>query len=255
MAPTDILGLDDMTRVTSTLKLTKASGKSETLIFEGPLAKAEVFALNQILDPLVDEVTLDRPGGDKGVVTLEFFGTDSIGDGAVSDLEETWDVLTQDLWKNIRAHQSFNQVGDQEALERVREAFERGERLDVTVLLEPGLRYYKLLLRGVEEYARTAVILQSTKKVAVGTILAPEWEAVDTAVKLFGEPGSPEPDVATVGTISDMPEADDDLRQWLKRAPNVGHASDTQYNIVQQWWFARTWSNRLYGGDPLPDNP
>jgi hypothetical protein len=124
---------------------------------------------------------------------------------------------------------------------------------------EPDSTYAKLLLRGVGEFVRSTAILRATTVVNARTVAKASWEGVDRAWTLSGESGSPNPpgtgSAGIVGLIDDMPDHDDEKKQWLKRAPQVRSLDRGRFQIVQEWWFARRWSYSLYEGDNEADNP
>lgn len=253
-APLDVLGVDGMSRVGRRRSWSKNSGLGFTEIFEGPVDKAKIFYESFINGPDLDEVTFSQVKG-KGVV--ELFQSDNDPEAAISTTgidNEFWQIQPQDLWKSVRAHQTFNINALQDDLEAARLFYETAGAEGTKPTAGAPKTYFDLLLRGVEEYARSVPVLQQTIRVSKRTTIEASWDGVDRAHVIGAAPG-PTPPTSILGVINNMPEADDTKKQWLKRAPQVMEESDARFQIITHWWFARRWSETLYEGDVENGNP
>ena len=255
-----ILGDNAFTQVATRVGWDKQFGWTTTKEFEGPRAKTDAYANNYVNKPEVARVEKDIRNG-KGVVTVTWVDDDGgLGIALSTFLDnDVWEVIGQDLFKDIRAHQTFNQDNDQAALEEVREAVEKANKNFAVPANDPEKTYYKLLLRGVKEFVRSSAILRRTVVVGPNSLEVANWTGVDKAWKLRGESGSPDlrttGDAKIIGVISSMDEYDSTKKQWLKRAPQVTQLSRRQFRITIEWWFARRWSHALYAGDNENGNP
>ena len=261
-----ILGLNGYTKKSTRKEYTQDTGLSTVVSYEGPIAKIDELLASSILsvqDGTIDKVTSGKSDG-LGVLELSY----ADGDASQSDPNTVqnntiWELVGQDLYKNLQSFdgavsgsQAFNVDANQALLENARLYFETATKEGTIPTGEPYATYYKLLLRGVDQYVRSAAVLRSTINVSRRSLVAGRWVGVDRAWKLNSEDGSPDLDTvgqgAIIGSISEMPEADATKKQWLKRAPQITMASKRSYTITQEWWYARAWSANLYGGDLVP---
>ena len=262
----EIIGLDGYTQVGTRKEYTQDLGLSTVISYEGPIAKIDALLASSILsvqDGTVDKVTANKSDG-VGVLELSYADGDSAQDDPNTVQNNTiWELTGQDLYKNLRSYdgaisgtQAFNADATQALLENARLYFETATKEGTLPSGEPYATYYALLLRGVDQYVRSAAVLRSTITVSRRSLVAGKWNGVDRAWKLDAEEGSPNLDTvgqgAIIGSISEMPEADATAKQWLKRAPQITMASRKSYTISQEWWYARAWSANLYGGDLAP---
>ena len=253
--PVKLIGEDVVTQTGRRRGWTKAQGRSFTDTFRGKKETLEDFYESKVDDDSIDGVQFIN---DSGRVSVEVTTQDESPTGggeSTQVLNEFWEIIPQDMWKNIRAHQTFNKDDEQGNMELARQNFENGKPPLIAGLVANAEIYQKLLLHGQEEYVRTAVILQNTVRLGPRSALSGNWEGVDKALRFDNDPGSPDPPSAIIGTLDDMPEFDDTKKQWLKRAPIVREVQRRRFEIITQWWFARRWSESLYGGDAEDGNP
>jgi hypothetical protein len=265
MAITYIGTSTSLTRVRRYDRWRAESGDQIVEEYVGPLSVAESEYIVAKSSGFWDEVEFSRDKG-KGMLTLAVSTDATTGGGFPIDPKPVWEVVGQDLFRNIRAFGGgttagvvFNAAADQEDLEAVRLRVESAEIEGLLPLAEPMSTYARLLLRGTNEFVRSTAILRSTIVVNSRTSAKASWVGVDRAWKLSGEAGSPAvPGTgasAIVGVIGDMPDADATKKQWLKRAPQIRSLERGRYQIAQEWWFSRRWSYALYDGDNEADNP
>jgi hypothetical protein len=254
-----------LTRVRRYDRWRAESGDQIVEEYVGPLSVASTEYASAKSSGLWDEVEFSRDKG-KGMLTLAVSTESTAGGGFPVDPKPVWEVVGQDLFRNIRAFGGgtaagvvFNAAADQEAMEEVRLRVESAEIDGLLPLAEPMSTYARLLLRGTNEFVRSTAILRSTIVVNSRTSARASWAGVDRAWKLSGESGSPSiPGTgasAIVGVIGDMPDFSAAKKQWLKRAPQIRSLERGRYQIAQEWWFSRRWSYALYSGDNEADNP
>lgn len=257
MAPIDVIGTDGVTLVETRKQWSLPDGHQLVEIYKGPVDKAETFYKSKIWDISLDLVSITRSGG---IGTVELTKADNDGTGAGQSTEElnaVWELLGQDIYRDVRSHETFNKDADQAALAKVQRAWQEQHlhAYDASGDGAPATTYKDLLLRNTTEFVRSIAVLQKTVKISRRAAFAPVWNNVDRALKLFGELGSPAPPAEIVGVISLMPDADNTKRQWLKRAPQVRQVGKHTYQVIYHWWFSRRWSAALYSGDAENGNP
>ena len=265
--PLDIIGADAYTRSGARKAWSQANGYVTVYTYKGPAAKLTAFFLSIVGTDAIDIAEIDISEG-IATVQVTYEDDDGSGGGGASNYNVTWELIGQDIYKDLRTFdgtilgtQSFNLDADQQELETVRKKYLEGKIDDafVAALGAAATVYAKLLLRGTSEYVRSQVILRKTVKVGRRSLIEASWDGVDQAWKLSGELGSPDitgiGTAALLGTISKMPEADDTLKQWLKRAPQIRQIGGNKFSIAQDWWYARHWSLNLYLGDAAAGNP
>jgi hypothetical protein len=257
-------GFDGATLVDQTKGWASETGEYLTYTYAGPVDKIETAYTTAKGSGSWDRVEKRIDGG-KGTLVCTVTA-DSFSGGWPVDPDPVWEVVGQDLFRDLRsfgggtaAGVAFNAAGDQEDLEAIRRAIERAEWVGPLMVGEPDSTYAKLLLRGVGEFVRSTAILRATTVVNARTAAKATWDGVDRAWPLSGGAGSPNPpgsgSAGIVGVISDMPDYESGKKQWLKRAPQVRSLDRGRFQIVQEWWFSNRWSYALYEGDSEADNP
>jgi hypothetical protein len=235
--------------------------------YRGPAAKLTAFFLSLVGTDPIDITEIDITEG-VATVQVTYEDEDGSGGGAATDYNITWELIGQDLFKDIRTFDgtklgttSFNKDADQAALEAVRKKYLEGkvDAAYIAGLAGAPLLYAKFLMRNAAEYRRTQVVLRKSIKVGRRSAMTAAWDGVDLAWKLSGESGSPNPtgtgSAALIGTIASMSEADNGKKQWLKCAPQMRQVGGNKWSITQDWTFARRWSYNLYLGDSEDGNP
>ena len=245
-------GADAVTLISRKKAWSRERGDHYIEEYRGPLAAADTFFDSKRGTDEVDEVTFDQA---KGAATVTLWVMDDVPGGggqATGPLNEYWEVLPMEVYKSIRLHETFNALALQPALEAVRRAYE--EARAHTPPAGAATTYQKLLRLGVEEYVRSQFVLQRTIEVGRRSQVSASWEGVDRAQKITVAPG-PTPPSAIIGALDAHPDYDEDKKQFLKKAPMVRQISRSKYQIMEAWWFARRWSETLYGGDNEDGNP
>jgi hypothetical protein len=260
MAVLEILG-DDATVRTETTLVVGPSGIEKTIErHEGPIPKVTDLYDTAKAGSEWDDINYKKGGG-KGVLVLTKSGAFASREPPTGGDQSTdttigvrWEMVAEQLWQPLRANPEFRQEAAQLGLNKVRTEFERGN-VNYVVVNATLLAYQRLLNRGVEQYLRHVPVLQATITVSSRSIIAASWVGVDRAWKQDGQDGSPEPPTALIGTLGNIKNYQSDKKQWLKLGAQLRQVSDYEYEIVQQWWWARRWSFLLYEGDEETDNP
>jgi hypothetical protein len=257
-------GFTGATLVDTVKGWTSEAGEYLTYNYKGPVAAIETAYTTAKASGSWDRVEKHIDGGSGSLSCT--VTADSLSGGFPADPQPVWEVIGQDLFRDLRsfgggtaAEIAFNVAADQEALEAIRQGIERADWVGPLMVADPATTYARLLLRGVGEFVRSTAILRSTTIVNARTAAKASWTGVDRAWPIDGGDGSPNPpgtgSSGILGVISDMPDFNDEKKQWLKRAPQVRSIDRGRFQIVQEWWFARRWSYVLYEGDNEADNP
>lgn len=259
----NILGLNGYTKVGERKAWNRDSGRTTIFDYEGPREPTDVFMESLVNDPAVDGLQFGSIGG-VGTLSVTYVDDDGTGGGTTTPQDnELWEFIGQDLFKSIKAHPTFNTTspaGVQDTLEAARLYFRTAQQQGSAPSGAPATTYYELLLRGTDEYVRSAAILRQTLLVGARSTTQANWEGVDRAWKFDSEPGSPDMPTAgqqvIIGSVESMDDFFPSLRQWLKRAPTITQAGRRRFRIQTEWWFARNWSEVLYSGTNINgENP
>ena len=253
-----IIGLNGVTMTGWRKGWSPTAGETITYRYSGPEAKVTEYYEGFVGADNHDGININVDDGRPYFEITYADGAD--GGNRQSELNGSWELVTQDIYRNIRAHPTFNKDADQEDIENARLYFESGGLEGVDPAATPETTYLKLLQRGTSEFVRTAVILRYTLRLGRRSILKASWKGVDRAWRIMGQSGSPNPTRgyqrdAVVAYIRDMPDQDPAKKQWLKRAPAVRPLGKYGFSLTQDWWFARRWSETLYDGDNEDGNP
>ena len=258
MPPLDVIGEDEMTRVSHREVWTQLRGSGFRSVWVGPEDKAREYYDDRVNDDDIDDLELDIDGG-KGTVTITSSET-NINGGTLNTqaLNTVWELIGQDFEKDIRQHPTFSEYADpdlataQKALVQVWNEYEKGNFAFAPAAGEPTTMR-NILRRGYTNYMRSLPILRMSVAVSRRSDLSASWAGVDRAWTISSETESPDPPTELLGTIASMPDADATKKQWLKRAPQVRQVGRHDYSIVQEWWFADKWSFLLYEGTEESD--
>jgi len=253
MAVEDILGSNAMTRESRRRRKLESGATRYEETWRGPIPKADILYESYEADETWDDVNQSKDGG-VGVVNISRVDEDI--DPTDEDIQQSalWEVIPEELHKDLRAHPTFNQAADQTAIEAARLAFEAGNGDYDASANAAADTYLEMRRRGVEEYVVTVPVIQRTIRVTKRSDIAFSWSGKDKAWKI-DEPNGPNPPKDILGVIADMPDADATKKQWLKRAGEIRRTSRDEIDIVYQWIWARRWSHTLYDGDDETDNP
>lgn len=279
-----IYGYNDFTLQSKTRTWTPDKGYGWTYVYGGPLDKADAFFESKVADITSDSVTLDTQDG-MGVITVTVIDDDGQGNPQNSEDNDLWEIVGQDCYKDLMTFRGlregngwkqpwisftrdgFDDSGNTDELNKVqtacatiRKGIEEGTPEIYTINAgwsdySPQVYYKRLMERGVTEYVRSTIVLRRTITAGRRSAIKASWAGVDRAWKLDGEEGSPNlkrnGQAALIGVIEDHPEYSPDLKQWLKKAPQIQEIGKRRYSITYEWWFALSWSSVLYAGDGL----
>ena len=265
-APLDVIGLDEMTRTKHTGHWTREKGPGSRETWEGPADKAEIFYADRLNSNTIDDMDIDIEHG-KGTVTITTSEA-TINGGTVNTLalNAVWELVGTELEKDIMQHPTFSEYdsGSAAGVKILRQVITEYERAnyEYTPDVDEPTTLWNILNRGQTNYVRSIPILRQTIGVSRRTTTAVSWGGVDRAHSLTGGVWSPDPPTELIGAIIAMPDAHGNVlgptetKQWLKRAPQVRQVGRHDYSEVQEWWFARAWSETFYAGDnPSGTNP
>jgi len=264
-----VIGLNDYTKVSTRREYTQESGQTTVTTYKGPpdpINDLYESSLAAVQNGEIDSVTTSVENGE-GILEIRVADGDEDGNDPNTVFNNTiWELIGQDIFKNLRSYPgdvsgsvAFNGDSDQDDLEETRLYFETAQTEGSAPSGEPSETYYKLLLRGTDQYVRSTAVLRTTITVSRRSQITLDWNGVDRAWKIDGQTGSPDLDQtgqgALIGQIINLPGYNAEKKQWLKRAPQLTQTGRRNYTITQEWWYANRWSNNLYGGDSETDNP
>ena len=247
-----IIGADALTLVSQNQVWSSDRGARLRTVYKGPPDKAKAAYLSYLNDPAVDEVTCDTLGSG----TLEVFINEQTSAGPSPNNEElnvTWEVVPQDVYKDVLQHETFATYATPKNLANVRSEYERGNT-DYAAVAGVPTTYQTMLNLNYQQYLRSIAVLVKTVRVGSRSSIVASWKGVDRAWKM-NEPNGPNAPTLIIGAVNDLPEYDVTKKQWLKRAPSVRQSGRREFSLVYTWWFARRWSYTFYEGDNETGNP
>lgn len=274
-----IYGINDFVLQSKTRTWTPDKGYAWTYVYSGPLDKADAFFESKVAEITSDSVTLDRQDG-MGLVTVTVVDDDGEGNPPSNEDNDLWEIIGQDTYKDLMSFNGrsdngadakinftrtgFDDSGNTDpandiptALATIRRAVEEANPALYTNASDysPQLYYKRLLERGVTEYVRSTIVLRRTITCGRRSNIKASWAGVDRAWALDGEAGSPNlkknGQAALIGIMEDHPDFNVNLKQWLKKAPQIQEVGRRRYTITYEWWFAKSWSWVLYGGNGI----
>lgn len=268
-----IYGYNDFTLQSKTRTWTPDKGYAWTYVYGGPLDKADDFFEAKVADVTSDSVTLDRQDG-MGLVTVTVVDDDGNGNPQNSEDNDLWEIIGQDCYRDLMSFNgrpdgdpaiNFTRTGNNDGsldiptqLAGIRKAVEEANPDIFPTGSEtyiPDKYYRRLMERGVTEYVRSTIVLRRTITCGRRSNIKASWAGVDRAWKLDGEAGSPNlkrnNQAALIGIIDDHPDFNANVKQWLKKAPQIQEVGRRRYSITYEWWFAKSWSSVLYAGNGI----
>jgi hypothetical protein len=270
-----IYGYNDFTLESKTRTWTPDKGYAWTYVYRGPLDKADAFFELKVADVTSDSVTLDRQDG-MGTITVTVVDDDGEGNPQNTEDNDLWEIVGQDTYRDLMSFSgrdaddisptiNFTRTGNndgaldiQTQLAGIRKAVELASPDQMPTGSDtyiPDKYYRRLMERGVTQYLRSTIVLRRTITAGRRSNIKASWAGVDRAWKLDGQLGSPNlkrnNQAALIGVIEDHPDFDADLSQWLKKAPQIQEVGRRRYSITYEWWFAKSWSWVLYGGEGI----
>lgn len=252
---TTIYGVNGMTQVSQDDALKQDGGVSVAQTWKGPAATGAAKYLEFINTYGVDNVSMNI---DHGLATINVDSASDVTPGSPQDLW-TWEMAGGDLEKPLESFSTFAAADAVAAISEVIKEHDLGNMTYVPTG-EPQLVFSKIRRRGTTAYLRSGVTLRATKRVSKRSLdLYMSWGGVDEAHRMYepygpGATGNGMP-AAMIASMTNWPEYDETLKQWLKRAPTQRTADGKYYDLSLTWIFARKWSHTLYAGDDDADNP
>jgi len=266
-----IKGYDGMTRTRIRRKWSKSSGETAIETWMGPRERALDMYNSALNDTQYDDVSMD-PDAAVGTVELTINDDSQGGGGPVtSELNTIWEVDSNELSKNLKAHPYF-QTTDSDAF--------RNEVADVDKALaentpftasdfvhkEQMSRLYAMRQAGIEEYLDGSLVLRKTILVGSRSVLDASYVNINRVIDLNTE----NPPSAIIGNLNSItkitgyadvaapqtPTTSLTKWEWLKRPPQVRQlSSGTRFEIIQEFWGADQWATVSYGGTWDPGDP
>lgn len=244
-----IIGEDRAAEQPERRRWQRGRGWVRVITLEGTRAQIEAEGKKYAReDTGIDSIDMDLG---PGVSSLEMTPIDPDDDASENEaLVTIWELETIDMRIPLAQLQDdagafvFDQAYVLYAEDSIRKAYypadlEWGAE-PVTVPESNITKYLKLRRRGVTHVLRSRYLLRKTVSCASNS----EAEASYTNVnKVDSDPGAP---TTLLGSIPSG--------EWLKKGPKVREVaqSPSRWSIVQEWWWAKKWSELLYGGTLTP---
>lgn len=253
----EIIGLDDAIQA-GVSQTYSVAGQNTIYTYHGP--KDAVAALYDTLKLEIDSSTYSTTqlaySYTDGDATLTVtYPTSDPASGWLTPadgiLETFWEIGSNEIFRHIRSHDTFNKDTDQSVLDAVDEIIETKawDRIPTEVAGEPQETYCKLLRRGTTEYRRSTPVIRKTTVISrkkKWSDLDDIWSSVDKAVT-----------VSSIGLPSYMGTSfftgwdlyDGTKKQWLTKAPSIRQQDKDKFEVIQEWEWCYRWSKTLYDGD------
>jgi len=241
--PSEFTGLNTPVPQAERRTFSRENGWTTTRTWEGPTN--EIMALAAGLTSEASTIDISGEGPTRRLTATYADAQDEALDSQQQELNVTWELLGNSLFKDLKTHSSIEPDNEEErkqVLKAEENIHQPGKHSEESLGVK-GLKLYQHLSKGTEGYEVVYWVLRKTIKVGVGTDVALSISnvnrveaptGVDTA--LFSIPVSIE-DIANM--------------RWLKRPPSVLALGRGKYSIVQEWWAGK-WSSDLYGGAEIP---
>jgi hypothetical protein len=253
----------------------KLTGETRRETWSGPNDKADTFYNDRVGSEDIDDLDLKHV---PGVGTVSFTVTDDQeGQSGGTNEEDNaiWEILPQDVFKDLRAHPYFN-PSDSIVSEIVTadNAIKKGTAFStsgMTWATQVG-KYYALRMRGVQGYLENNIVINKTITTSSRSIIEAVYDDVGRAVKLprINPPEQLLGNLAAIIKIPDnsnyLPVVDNNANtpywvtdasipytatawEWLAKRPTIRSLADgKRFEIQYSWWGAERWSMVLYGG-------
>lgn len=243
-----VVGVDDMTEQPRQLRWNNEDGFRTERIFHGPA---------DVIEAQFNDLVNNTTGSDEVVATLSNSGkselrvviVDDSGSTTGGNTEENnsiWEVLGNDVYKDLRQHPKYSTISTADLLE-IENALADGVEYSGSGNAD---EYYKLRLRGTEQYIVSEVAIRKTVRVGTRSGVKAAYSNMNRVIAL----GSINPPSILLGALNSLPLAGGGSGswEWLKKVPQVRHISRRQFEISYDYWGAEKWSKVLYGGTLEP---
>jgi hypothetical protein len=256
----EVIGFDGVTESGRQRGWSTNDGHNLTVTYQGPSTKLEEFYNSLIGNVTVADMRFAVQQGKTSLYVLYYDTTITSGNAENNEqINTVWEVVGQEIQKDILAHEYFSTSGYDEYFIKIRKYFE-SKPYDSTFYatissVQQQADYYNLLAKGTEVYIRSHFIVRKSIQVASNSQVAASWDGVDRAHAWGNAPG-PDPSGSLndklIGAIANHPDWDSTKKQFLKCAPQIRQVAKGKFSITQDWIFAKGWSARLYAGSETP---
>lgn len=250
MSGFDFSGLPGIHEVAAGVRYAPGTGRVRVRRFEG--APDEVRGLQNALER--QGVPYSIPSSDGPFLSIEIEEAQSRN--PTTELDITWDLVGNDLEKDIYQHESLKDAGaNPKAIGFLRWAtgtYDSGEQTFTEVLAQltaqevtdglPAGTLSDLFLSHaaqVQSYSTSAWVVRRTAK------LGPRFPA-QTAIFNVRKVYETSFDFAAYELIPASRKWVLPSGQWLKRTPNYQQQGNGVSTYTQEWWWANEWSVALY---------
>ncbi|MEN6360040.1 MAG: hypothetical protein ABFD59_08290 [Smithella sp.] len=195
--------------------------------------------------PAQIEATFSLAGGSSGIPDL------------IDEQDARWELLGEDLEKDIATHGYYNVSGSTAAIiEEIDEQIKKGKARNFDWdTLYPSMNmqsYCNHKLRGMDDYVTFAYIIRKTITTSSTTLLEEDFSAVPGKIISWGDIGVPssakfkQPKIHCYETDAWVDKL---VSQWMVKAPSVRWQKGKRlWELTREWWGAEKWSSALYDG-------
>jgi hypothetical protein len=259
MAEETILGINGFTEQPRRREYQIDKGWVSTRTWEGPQALVDAFVDTlQVLEPPPEQIRYEYGVPAKVEADFPAIGGTTGGElpsDIVDENNAVWEMIGQQLEKDIRVHGIYNISGaSPAAVEKVDESIRRGKAGDVNWdTAYPGFNlnnYRSHRLNGIEAYTSFSYIVRKTISTNKKSALYAN-DVVPGKVVAWSAIGVPETSKIRQPKVAKYSGGWTDalITEWLVMSPTIRWTSSTKrYDIVREWWGAEKWSGALYQG-------
>lgn len=221
---------------------TKDGGWETTRTWEGEKATIRAFAATLSAGGAENvEVTEDGPTAKVSATYAD--AQDPIIDQNQAVENVTWELLGNDLEKNLKTHSAITPASDGERADlNAAEAAVTAGTAKVAAWATKAKNLFDHLSKGTQAYLSTQYVLRKTTKVGRAAQVQASLSNVNKVEAPVGVPT----DLFNVPS-----DQGDGAIQWLKKPPTVVYLGKGKFSIAQEWWGGK-WSTQLYGGSATP---
>lgn len=243
MSTTTFIGIKDMIRQPDRREWAVGTGDLTIRTYIGPQSQAAALKTQLVADGATKVTQADDGATSTVTATYPFIAEDGVPPTTNAGQNITWELLGNDLNKDLRTHSSLSPTTDAEAkdINAAIEAVSAGTAKVSSWCAKAGI-VFDLYSKGTTEYVLTQFVLRKTIKVSAADGVA---ASLANCNKVEAPTGVP------TALFAIPTNQGDGAIEWLKKPPTVAYLGNGKYSIAQEWWAGK-WSQDLYGGTASP---
>lgn len=245
MSTPTFIGIQDMIRQPDRREWAVGTGDQTIRTYIGPRDQADALKAQLITDGAIKVTQQDEGATSTVTATYPYVVADGVPPTTNAGQNITWELLGNDLNKDLRAHSALQPTTGTNEPADITEAYayiSEGGKAEKASWCDKAKYIYRLLSKGTTEYVVTQFVLRKTTKVSAADGVT---AALTNCNKVEAPTGVPT-------ALFQVPtEQGDGTIEWLKKPPTVAYLGNGKYSIAQEWWAGK-WSQGLYGGTATP---